>query len=323
MAISRRQCIVRTDRSRENAEVMPTAGGKVLVMAESTLPRVSAAILPESWELPGRPEGGSAVLQDTYRQTGFQLGGDLRLLQEGMNLQLRLQHDSHDSRYRSHRYAAALLLWSRAFLLLGDGVNSVLRGSYGGVAPVVRTACECTAAATQLRMEEQPAFLTWLAETLHTNEEHKAVDVGMGEFFAGSTVAADERFSLVYRAASDFSRPHIGLGLLLTAAESNVQRLAVSFGDQAFHFGWAQLTLGWLLGLCEVQLRLVIETGEDTFNISEELRQSFTNWKGRVDAALAYPQRCRCEPVEVDMQRRWLISNFRRQATGAPRKYLL
>lgn len=285
--------------------------------------RVAPVTAPDSWELPGRPEGAAAAVQDAFRQTGFQLGADLRLLHEGMNLHLRLVADSHPARYRTHALAAALMSWSRAFMNISDAVTLITRGSYAGCPALVRSAGECIAASTQLRAEELPAFREWLAGGLRPDERFKATAVGIGQFFAGSTVAADPRFSTVYRAASELSRPHIGAALLLTAPESNAQRLAVTFADQSFHFGWAQLTLGWLLALCAVQARLVLQDGGDVFNITAETREAMVGWITRTHAALDDPTRCSIEPVNDDGDQRWLVHNFRRQAAGAPRRLLL
>ncbi len=292
-------------------------------MTDTPTQRVAPVIVPESWELPGKPVGAGTALQDAYRQTGFGLGSELRLLHEGMNLQLDVVRDSHPSRYRTHALAASLMPWSRAFLGISDATMLVTRGSYTDIPGIVRTACEYIAAATQLRQEELPAFLEWLGPALRPDEEHKALDVGMGQFFAGSTIAADPRIGEIYRAASELSRPHIGAGLLLTASESNATRLAVTFGDQTFHFGWAQLLLGWLLALCEWALRLAIADGAETFNVTDERRSTFEDWSARVNDALALVSRCTIEPVTTGGDQRWLLHNFRRQSTGAPRKFLL
>ncbi len=84
-------------------------------MSDGLPPRVSPVVAPERWDLPGKPpEGALPIVQDAYRQTGFQLADDLRLLAEGMNLQLRIVQDSHPSRFRTHALAAGLMLWSRA-----------------------------------------------------------------------------------------------------------------------------------------------------------------------------------------------------------------
>jgi hypothetical protein len=292
-------------------------------MSTPAATRVSPVIAPEAWDLPGRPEGAAAAVQDAYRQTTFQLGADLRLLHTGMNLQLRVVKDSHPSRFRTYALAASLMPWSRAFLALSDAATLVTRGSYAGCPALVRTACECIAASAQLRAEELPRFMEWLAGALRPQEEHKAVDVGMGQFFAGSTIAADRRLSLVYRAASELARPHLGAGLLLVAPESNATRLAVTFADQSFHFGWAQLVLGWLLALCEVQLRLVTTGGADVYHVTEEVRAATADFARRVDETLAHPARCAMEPVETAGGTRWLVHNVRRQSAGAPRKLLL
>jgi hypothetical protein len=292
-------------------------------MVQPSLPRVSAVILPDAWELPGKPEGGSAVVQDAYRQTTFQLGGDLRLLAEGMNLQLRVQRDAAPSKYRTHALAASVMSWSRAFLGISDAAVLVTRGSYASCPAIVRAACECLAASAQLCAEELPAFLDWLGGALHPDEEVKAIEVGMGQFFAGSTVAADPRFSEVYRAASELARPHLGAGLLLTAPESSAVRLALTFGDQSFHFGWAQLMLGWLLALCEVALRLSRSAGGHVFPIADETSAAIDAWTERVNETLARPGRAVMRLIEHGGESRWLIENFRRQSSGAPRRYLL
>ncbi len=291
-------------------------------MSSEATPRVSAPVLPERWELPGRPEGAPAAVQDAYRQTQFLLGGDLRLLREGMNLQLQIVRDSSHSRYRTHALAAALMPWSRAFLALADAATLTLHGSYSSCPSLVRTACECVAAAAQLSAEELPTFEAWLAGAFRPDETHKAVTIGMGQFFAGSTIAADPRLSVVYRAASELARPHLGAALVLTAVDSSAQRLAVTFADQSFHFGWAQLVLGWLIGVCEAQLRLVGGAGA-VFHITEDSTAAVQAWLARAAAVLDDPARCRMEPVSHEGEPRWLLVNVRRHPGAAPRKLLL
>jgi hypothetical protein len=292
------------------------------VTAEPTQ-RVSPPIFPDRWDRPARP-GDDALpgVQDAYRQTSFQLGDDLRLLHEGMNLQLRIVRDSYPARFRTYPLAAGLMLWSRAFLAIADAAAAVTRASYGSVAPLARMACECLAAAHQAHTEEQAVFAEWLSASLRPNERHKAVEVGMGGFFAGSTIAAEADMGAVYRAASELSRPHFGAALALTAPESNAQKLAVTFADQSFHFGWAQLTLGWLLTLCGVQLRLA-QTPDAPYAVGDELRGEVSAWTERLQRAMSAPDRCRVEELTDGGDRRWLIVNFRRQAGGAPKRMLL
>jgi hypothetical protein len=264
--------------------------------------RVSPVIVPERWVKPGRPgDDAPPSVQDAYRQTGFQLGADLRLLDEGMNLQLRLVHDSHPSKYRTYPLAAGLMLWSRAFLAIADAATAVTRGSYGSVAPLARMACECIAAAHQA---------------------HKATDITIGQFMAGSTLVSEADLGAVYRAASELARPHFGVSAALVAPESNQQKLAVTFADQSFHFGWAQLTLGWLLRLCDAQLRLA-QTAGTPYNVTDEAAAAIAAWSEGAGRLLEQSDRCRIDELLDGLTRRWLIVNFRRQAGGAPRRLLL
>jgi hypothetical protein len=285
--------------------------------------RVSPVIAPERWVKPGKPgDDAPPSIQDAYRQSGFQLSADLRLLDEGMNLQLRVVHDSHPSKFRTHPLAAGLMLWSRAFLAVSDAATAILHGSYGSVAPLARMACECIAAAHQAHTEEQAAFQEWLAGSMKPNEHHKAVDITIGQFMAGSTIVSEEDLGAVYRASSELARPHFGVSAAIVAAESNQQKLAVTFADQTFHFGWAQLTLGWLLRLCDVQLRLA-QSPSAPYNVTEDLAAAVAAWSERTHRLLDQPDRCRIEEITDGLTRRWLIHNFRRQAGGAPKRLML
>lgn len=293
-------------------------------MTTSPPQRVAPPLVAERWDLPGKPpdEATVAVL-DAYRQTRFQLGGDLRLLHEGMNLQLRVAHDSSPSKFRTHALAAGLMLWSRAFGAIADGATAIVHASYGSVPPLARMACECLAAAYQASGEEQPAFAAWLAAALAADEREKATDVGVGAFMAGSTIAADAELGAVYRAASEFARPHFGVALALTASESNRQRVAPTFGDQSFHFGWAQLTLGWLLALTDAALRLA-RTEASPYAPGEAMDDPYEAWATRMRQAIDAAERCRVREIIDDTgERRWLIENFRRQSGGAGRRLLL
>jgi hypothetical protein len=285
--------------------------------------RVSPVVSPDRWDVPGKPpDDALPTIQDAYRQTQFQLGGDLRLLHEGTNLQLRIVRDSSPSKFRTYPLAAGLLLWSRAFLALSDAATAVTRASYGSAAPLVRMACECLAAAHQAHTEEQVAFQEWLAGALRPDERHHATDITIGQFMAGSTLVSEADLGAVYRAASEFARPHFGISVAVVAPESNQQRLAATFADQTFHFGWAQLTLGWLLTLCDAQLRLAQVDGAP-YNITDEVRVAADNWSARARHLLDARDRCRIEVVMDGLNRRWLLHNFRRQSGGAPKRLLL
>ncbi len=284
--------------------------------------RISPVIYTERWELPGRPDSSPASALDAFRQTEFQLKSDLRLLHEGMNLQLRVVADSYPSKFRTLPAAALQLFWSRVFHYLSDAALLLTRGSYPGVPPLVRTACECFSAATQASGDELWEFEQFLARSLRPHEALHATDVGRGSYHAGGTLASVEALGLIYRTSTELARPHFGATLIEVAPESNLQKLAVTFGDQAFHFGWAQLELGWLIGLCAVVLRHVAER-EELLGTNEETRAAIGEYIERAERALIAPDRCRIEEVEEELERRMLVVNFRRQSGGAPRKLLL
>jgi hypothetical protein len=249
--------------------------------------RVSAIPFPDSYVLPGKPDASApATTQDAYRQTQFVLGGDLQAFADGMNLQLRLLQDSSHSRYRTHEYAAVVSTWSRAYSALADACLLVTRGSYASAVNLVRAGCELIAAEYQVQHEEMGEYVGWLLGHLKPDEEHKALDVGLGHYFAGTTLAADEQLRLVYRASSDLGRPNFGATLLETAPESNNLRLAYTFADTTFHVAWTEIELGWLLRLCERQLAVAVHM-RGVFNITPETHEAYGAYARRIDELLA------------------------------------
>jgi hypothetical protein len=285
--------------------------------------RVSGIAMPEQYRPPGKPDEHSpAAVQDAFRQTQFVLGGDLRLFADGMNLQLRILNDSAHSRFRTHVYAAVLGTWSRAYAALDDACLLATRGSYASVPNLVRSAGELIAAEYQVKYEETGEFIGWMLEHLRADEERKAFDVGLGHYFAGTTLAADDQLRLVYRSSSDLGRPNFGTTLLMVGPESNNLRLAYAFGDASFHVAWAEIELGWLIRLCERQLAVAVHM-EDVLNIEAPTHAAYEEFAMRVQETLATPSRARLEEVDVDGFKRWLVHNFRRQPSGAPKKILL
>jgi hypothetical protein len=297
-------------------------------MTTSPLPtpgqRVSGIDFPQSYRLPGKPDdSASTSAHDAYRQTQFVLGGDLRWFAEGMNLQLRILNDSSHPRYRTHAYAAVVGTWARAYVAMSDACLLVTRGSYASVPNLVRGACELIAAEYQLHHEEMGEFVGWMLDHLRPDEAHKAFDVGLGHYFAGTTLAADGGLRAVYRAASDLGRPNFGATLLEVGPESNNVRLAYTFDDASFHIGWAEIELGWLLRLCERQLAVAAHM-RDVLNITDETHAAVTSYARRVQETLDNKSRTSIEEVEsADGFKRWLFHNFRRQPSAAPKKYLL
>jgi hypothetical protein len=285
--------------------------------------RVSGIDFPQSYDLPGAPDNAAPpASRDSYRQTSFVLGDDLRLFAEGMNLQLRILHESSHSRFRTYGYAAVMGLWSRTFSSLTDAALLVTRGSYASVANLVRAAAELLAAQHQVVHQEMGEFVGWMLGHLKHDDVHKAFDVGMGHYFAGTTLAADELLRVVFRASSDLGRPNFGATLLEVGPESNNLRLAYTFADPSFHVGWAEIELGWLIRLCERQVAIAVHM-PDVLNITDETHAAYADYAGRVNDALPNRSRAFFEEVEQDGFKRWLVHNFRRQPSAAPKKYLL
>lgn len=285
--------------------------------------RVSGIPFPERYAPPGRPDDGApAAAQDAFRQTGFVLAQDLRLFAEGMGIQLEILNASSHSRYRTHAYAAIVGTWSRFYSALADACLLVTRGSYASVPNLVRSACELLAAEYQVHADEMGEFIGWMLGHLRPDEARKAFDVGLGHYFAGSTLAADDHLRLVYRASSDLGRPNFGATLLAVGPESNNLRLAYAFADPSFHVAWAEIELGWLIRLCERQIAVAVHM-PDVLNIDDAAHATYADYATRVDALLAAPSRASLEEVDVDGFKRWLVHNVRRQPSGAPKKYLL
>jgi hypothetical protein len=284
--------------------------------------RVAPLVIPEGWAAPERPQGAAPEVQDAYRQLTFQLASELRLFTEGMNLQVRIMRDSSGSRYRTLRLAAMSMYWSRAFQALADAAMLASRGSYASCPALVRGACEAIAAEIQAGGEEHGAFVAWLNTALAPNERHRATDIGLGTFLAGSTLATEPLLGSIYRATAELSRTHFGATIAEVAPESNRERLLVTFADRTFHYGWAQLILDWLIALSLVQLRLA-SAETSPFGLADETRAAYNGFASRAGQAIADPSHCAVQEIMEDGQRRFLIVNFRRQSTGAPRKLLL
>ncbi len=284
--------------------------------------RVSGIAFPGQYRLPAKPDSADASA-DAYRQTHFVLGGDLALFAEAMELQLRLMRDSSHSRFRTHLYGGIVALWSRAYVYLADMVLLTTRGSYPSTLPLARAACEVVAAEEALRAGEADEHNIWLSKTLKPSEAHKAFEFELGRFFSGTVLAEDAVLRSVYRPASDLGRPNFGATLLQVAPESNNLRLAIAFADTSFHLGWAEIALGWALALAARQLKVIVD-GAPIFGVTDETRTAFAGLQRGVDAALGRDDRCYLEEVvESDNTRRYLVHNFRRQPSGAPKKIVL
>ena len=289
----------------------------------SALPRVSPVIFPDRWDLPGKPDSASPLIADAYRQTQFQLGSDLRLLSEGMNIQLQVIKDSSPSQFRTLPACCDVDV-----LVAGVSGASAMqrlpssRGSYPSGPLLIRGACEAIAAENQSGGEEHQQFLSMAGpdaaaarEASRDRDRHRQL---LCRFDAGG----DERLGAVFRAAAEFSRQHFGVTVLETAPESSRLRLAVTFADQTFHFGWRSCCSAGCYPFAWCQLEMALAE-ESPFFASEVTREAAGDYLSAMAAAVEHPNRCRIEEIVEDGTRRYLLHNFRRQSSGAPQKLFL
>ena len=284
--------------------------------------RVSGMRVPEGWTLTGKPDGLSAAAADAWRQSGFLLGEELQTTEAGLDLQVRVAASGYAPRARTMGMAALASLWSRALLSASDAAVLVRRGAYQSAAPLIRQAIEHVAAQAALH-DDPDAFAQWAVAAYERDEEARAEHVGLGHFFGGEAIARDEALRPIYRAAGDLGRPNFGPTALFTAADAGRQRYPLVFADEAFHLGWAQLLLGWLVQVGASQLHLALHAGEH-FPIAAELRAEAVAHVRACEALLAGRERCRLEEyTDAEGRRRHLIDSFRRRPGDAPKRILL
>jgi len=235
-----------------------------------------------------------------------------------MNLEVRIVAASRAGRYRTHALAALLGLWSRSFAYRADACSLIVRGTHVSSIPLLRAACDCIGAQRGLTSGGMDEFTAWLA-AMGQSREHRALDIGLGRYRAGSALATDERLGHLYRAVTDLSMTHFGSTLLEVAPESDLQKISITFADSSFHLGWAQLLVSWLLMLAQAQLETAL-AAEDVFAAPPEAKGELARLSSEIDNALGKPDRCRMEELG---EGRYLLHNFRRQPGAAPRRLLL
>ena len=284
---------------------------------EKPRPRIKVALtaFPERYILPSKPTTASPTVQDAYRQTGFLLSDDLLLFERGMNLQLAIV--AANRKARTAEPAALLSFWSRAYSRLADAATLTSIGSYSSCAPLLRSGLDSIAVQWALLRDGFDEYEEWFAGAISQAKAQNALAFDLGRYRAASVLAEDERLGPMYRLLTDLSMPHFGATALQTAPDSNLQKLALSFGDSAFHLAWAELTMGWLLVLCDTQLRVVASSGVIT--VSEAALGDIANLASDMKGALDSGRRCYVEEVEG----RFLFHNFRRKPGGVPKRVML
>jgi hypothetical protein len=281
-----------------------------------TAPKIAPFALPERYELTSRPGGAPRAIQDAHRQTHFLLSSDLALFERAMNLQLEAVRAV--AKQRRPERAALFGFRARTFSYLSDACVLFTRGSYTSCPPLLRAACDCIAAQRSLIEDGFDEYHEWLASAVGKDREHAASYIDLGRYRAGSALAQDERLGSTYRFLSDLTMPHLGGTLFQTGPGSTEQRLSLSFNDNTFHLGWAELIAGWLLLLAASQVDTPLAIGEST--PSGQLEEDIARLRKEIDEALASQRRCRAE--ELPDGRR-LIHNFRRAVSGTPKRVVL
>lgn len=276
--------------------------------------RVLLSAFPERYALPGRPANAPPIVQDAHRQTQFLLGSELALFERAMNHQLQVV--AANSKVRTAAAAALVALWSRVYSGLADTCQLMSLGSYVSCPPLLRASLECLAAQKSLIADGFGEFEEWFGQAFSQERAHAALSIELGRFRAGSVLAEEERLGFLYRLLTDLSMPHFGATALQVAPESSLQRLALTFGDQAFHLAWAELITGWLLQIAEAQVHTLAQS--DLLHFSEALRTEFEVLARDLEAAAQAGARRRCYVEEVDG--RFLFHNFRRTPAAQPRR---
>jgi hypothetical protein len=292
-------------------------------VSDASEPRQRAApfSFPETFELPERPDKPPQAA-DAWRQTQFSLKSDLNLLKWGMELQLGLVRAAYPSPRRSLTMSAVLSFWSRAWMAEGDAISLAARGSYASAFSLLRPAADAIGAQQEMLETDAAEWKEWLARGLRQDAAHKAWEFELGLFRSGGAMSRNADAGFVFRVASDFAMPNLGATLLLTGAESNLQRVMVGFADQSFHAGWAELVFGLTLRAQRAQVNLISEH-RDRIDWNEALEAAVGEFNEKVDGVLGGSARCRAEELDEATGRRLLVHNFRRQLSGAPRKILL
>ena len=270
---------------------------------------------PERYSLPSRPTSATPEVLDAHRQTNFLLPDELFLFERVMNVQLQMV--AANAKARSPQAAGLFTMWSRAFSSLADACALTVRASYTSTAPLLRLALGCIAVQRSLIADGFAAYEEWFDGAVSRTKERTAIAFDVGRFDAASALEDDERLEMLYRLLSDLAQPNFGPSTLLIAPDTNHQKIAAGFADSAFHLGWAELVTGWLNELAAAQVQTTLAT--DVFSLTSTLQADAEAAVRDVAASAEGARRCYVEH-EGD---HFVFHNFRRTATGQPRRIIL
>ena len=295
--------------------------GPGMMRVQDSPQRVSGMRVPASWKLPGKPADLDEFADDAWRQTGFLCGEELRLVEAGLDLQARLAGSGYTPSARNMTMAAFASLWSRAFLCTSDAVALLRRGGYQSAMPLLRQGVEFIGAQRGVG-DEMDEWRRFTHEAYGRHEATRSIEIGLGAYFSGESIASDADLRLIYKAASDFGRPNFGPTAMLVANEASHEKYPLVFADQAFHLGWAQLLLGWALRLDVAQVHLALHLGE-SFPAAAEVRAEAAEHVRTVEALLDRADRCRLEEwVDERGRKRHLVTEFKRRPGDAAQRLL-
>jgi hypothetical protein len=180
-------------------------------------------------------------------------------------------------------------------------------------------ALEAIAVQQALSSDEFGPYQEWYQHAI--SHEGAAVRIELGRSKAASVLVADENLGHLYRLLMDLSMPHFGSALLFAAPETSLQKIPLSFADNSFHLGFAQLISGWLLQLAVMQLSSWLAWATATAaaagaTTGEPVTRSTAP---EIAQALGKPGRCYVERVADG----WVFHNFRRTPSGQPKRIVL
>ncbi len=268
-----------------------------------------------------KPPSDPAGPADAFRQTKFMLSDDTEAVLDGLNLEGTLAKAASGSKFRNQRVAAGMAMWSKGWLCRLQALHAVEWGSYTAAPTLVRGAADHLAAQRAVTSISAAEWDEWLASGgVGRAPEQQATAFRLHPFRSAETLAADPDLGLLYRAAMDLSMPHFGSTALLAAAESDEERVLVTFGDRDYHQGLAELLLGWLLKLGLAHVAAVSEE-DSPFPAAEQ--EQCAAWIKRAQTILQRADRCSMSLLEVDGEQRWLIQHWRRGPTAVPKRVLL
>ena len=269
-------------------------------------------VLKEQWKLPGKPADLSTAAADSWRQTNFNFAEEIKLIENGLNLEARFSASAYTLSARNMDMAGFATLWSRSFLTCSDITTLIRRGGYQSAMPLIRQAVELIGAQWGLTSEID-TWRRWTHEAFTQESDSRAIEQKVGHYFSGESIASDPNLRIIYKAASDFGRPNFGPSALFVANGANRVRYPLIFADQAFHIGWAELIFSWLMMLNRKQLHLSMRI-PNFFPIDAKNKHQIIEHIQLIEEYLSDDQKCRIEEYEDKAGRpRHLMINFRRQ----------